>query len=78
MGKTSLVKLVQESAKKVANRVVGAPRSLLSRIVAALGLHIPAEHRAGTQALRRYLLQQSKNGQIVAILIDDADELGPA
>ena len=50
--------------------------SLLSRIMADLGLHVPSDRRAGTQALRKYLLQQFKRGQIIAILIDDADELG--
>ncbi|HEY1234035.1 MAG TPA: AAA family ATPase [Candidatus Binatia bacterium] len=81
VGKTTLVKLVGESARQKVRLVVLSARepasSLLGSIMAGLGLHVPRELRAGTQALKKYLLQQFKRGQIVAILIDDADELRP-
>ena len=82
VGKTTLVKLVGESAKQKVRLVVLSARavrgsSLLGRVIAGLGLPVPAERRAGIQALKKYLLQQFKRSQIIAILIDDADELGP-
>jgi type II secretory pathway predicted ATPase ExeA len=82
VGKTTLVRLVGESARQKVRLVVLSARaepasSLLDRIMAGLELHMPRERRAGTQALKKYLLQQFRRGQIVAILIDDADELGP-
>jgi type II secretory pathway predicted ATPase ExeA len=82
VGKTRLVTLLRDSAKKNFRLLVLSARServtsLLCRTIAGLGLDEPAERRAGTQALKKYLLQQSKAGQIVAIVIDDADELSP-
>jgi len=82
VGKTSLVELVRENAKQKVRLIALSARterasSLLHRVMACLGLHVPAERRAGTQALKSHLLQQSKAGQIVAIFIDEADELGP-
>ena len=80
VGKTSLITLFQNSAKKNVRLVVLSARErsagLLSCILAGLGLDAPAERRrAGIQSLKKYLLEQSNAGQIVAIVIDDADEL---
>jgi type II secretory pathway predicted ATPase ExeA len=82
VGKTSLLKLVRESAKKNVRLVMLSARaeratSLVDCIMAPWNSNVPPERRAGIQALKKYLLQQSKAGQIVAILIDDADELDP-
>jgi general secretion pathway protein A len=80
VGKSSLVTLFHNSVKKNLRLAVLSARSerpggLLFRIVAGLGLDVPADIRAGTQTLKKYLLERSKAGQIVALIIDDAEEL---
>jgi type II secretory pathway predicted ATPase ExeA len=80
VGKTSLVTLFRNSAKKNVRLLVLSacsqrPAGLLFSIVAGLELELPTERRAGTRALKKYLLEESGAGQIVAIIIDDADEL---
>jgi general secretion pathway protein A len=80
VGKSSLVTLFRDSVKKDVRLVVLSARSerpadLLFHIVAGLGLDAPADRRAGIQTLRKYLVEQSKARQIVAIIIDDAEEL---
>ena len=80
VGKTSLVTLFRNSAKKNVRLLVLSacsqrPAGLLFSIVAGLGLELPTERRAGTRELKKYLLEESGAGQIVAIIIDDADEL---
>jgi general secretion pathway protein A len=81
VGKTSLITLFRNSAKKNVRLIVLSarerPAGLLFRILAGLALEAPAERRAGIQTLNKFLLEQSKAGQIVAIIIDDADELSP-
>ena len=80
VGKTSLFTLFRNSAKKNVRLLVLSacsqrPAGLLFSIVAGLGLELPTERRAGTRGLKKYLLEESGAGQIVAIIIDDADEL---
>jgi general secretion pathway protein A len=80
VGKSSLVTLFRNSVKSNVRLAVLSARSerpvgLLFRIAADLGLELPQDLRAGTPTLKKYLLERSKARQIVALIIDDAEEL---
>jgi general secretion pathway protein A len=80
VGKTSLITFVKNRCEANIRLAVTSSRGrdfsdLLRFIMRALGLkEMPAERQAMVQAIRRYLLDQSKEDYIFGVILDDAQD----